>query len=94
MLTGQIVLDRWGESLSWDKYFSDAQAGGVLRQQTIKDVCELADYDIVVNCAGLRAGKLFGDDKVIAVRWITSRCTDLACQGMHHCFFPRCLPHL
>lgn len=44
------------------------QAGGELRHQTIGKLAELADYDILVNCGGLRAGKLFGDDKVIPVR--------------------------
>ena len=48
------------------------QAGGELRHQTIGKLAELADYDILVNCGGLRAGKLFGDDKVIPVRCLVS----------------------
>ncbi len=48
------------------------QAGGELRHQTIGKLAELADYDLLVNCGGLRAGKLFGDDKVIPVRCLVS----------------------
>ncbi len=48
------------------------QAGGELRHQTIGKLAELADYDILVNCGGLRAGKLFGDGKVIPVRCLVS----------------------
>jgi hypothetical protein len=48
------------------------QAGGEMRHQTIGKLTELADYNILVNCGGLRAGKLFGDDKVIPVRCFVS----------------------
>ena len=44
------------------------QAGGKLRQQKITSLTELADFDMVINCGGLRGGKLFGDDKVIPIR--------------------------
>lgn len=47
------------------------QAGGNLQQQNMTCLADFAKYDMVINCGGLRGGKLFGDDKVIPVR-----CTD------------------
>lgn len=44
------------------------QAGGVLRKQTVNSLTELADYDLMVNCGGLLAGKMFDDNKVVPVR--------------------------
>lgn len=44
------------------------QAGGKLQQQNITCLADFAEYDMVINCGGLRGGKLFGDDKVIPVR--------------------------
>ncbi len=67
--TKQIVL--LALLLCFQQHFL-LQAGGELRHQTIGKLAELADYDLLVNCGGLRAGKLFGDDKVIPVRCLVS----------------------
>ena len=44
------------------------QAGGVLQNRTIHHLSELAGCDVLVNCGGLRAGHLFGDQKIMPVR--------------------------
>lgn len=42
--------------------------GGVLDRRKVDDLSELAGYDVVVNCLGLGAKKLFKDDKMFPVR--------------------------
>lgn len=44
------------------------QMGGVLDLRQVKHLSELANYDVVVNCLGLGAKKLFNDDKMFPVR--------------------------
>lgn len=44
------------------------QAGGKIERRRVNNLSELADYDIVVNCAGLASKQLFPDDKLTAVR--------------------------
>ena len=44
------------------------QAGGKLCRQKVTSLTDFANFDMVVNCGGLRGGQLFGDDKVIPVR--------------------------
>ena len=44
------------------------QAGGKLLQQSITCLADFAKYDMVINCGGLRGGKLFDDDKVVPIR--------------------------
>ena len=61
--------------LMWSSWLSHAcvdmvlQAGGVLDRRKVGDLSELSEYDVVVNCLGLGALKLFNDDKMFPVRY-------------------------
>ena len=52
-----------------------AQAGGQVQRRKISDLSELAEYDVVVNCMGLGAKKLFHDDKLFPVRYDSLLCS-------------------
>lgn len=46
-----------------------AQAGGTVDARRLEALEELAGYDLVVNCSGLRgASQLFGDKTVYPIR--------------------------
>ena len=49
----------------------------MLDQRRVQNLSELANYDVVVNCLGLGAKKLFSDDKMFPVRYSLSVCCDV-----------------
>lgn len=44
------------------------EAGGRIQRRKVQNLSELAEFDLVVNCAGLASKQLFPDDKLTAVR--------------------------
>ncbi len=44
------------------------QAGVSLQRQRVRSLAQLADCQLLVNCSGLGAAQLFGDDQMQAVR--------------------------
>ena len=56
-------------SIALSQLASLPQAGGKLQQHSVTSLTEIAHYDMVINCGGLRGGKLFGDSQVIPVRY-------------------------
>jgi hypothetical protein len=77
------------------------QAGGVLQERDVSSLEELAsDCDLLVNCSGLGAAKLFGDTQIYPVRYYHRlpvtlwKCT--TCKGPPHfigyfCLLALCL---
>lgn len=47
--------------------------GGVFIHQFINDLEELRDFDIIVNCSGVKARKLAKDDRVHPIRGQVTR---------------------
>lgn len=45
-----------------------ARLGATLESRRVESVEELAGYDVVVNCTGLGARKLWGDEEMYPVR--------------------------
>ena len=45
------------------------QAGGKIERRRVDSIASLAEYDLVMNCAGLASKQLFPDDKLIPVRY-------------------------
>ena len=75
---GSLSVRHVGHRLLASSACSHLQAGGRLRHQNVTGLADFAKFDMVINCGGLRGGKLFGDDKVIPVR----------CRGSHlQCIF-------
>lgn len=59
------------------------QVGGVLDRRKVCDLSELSQYDVVVNCLGLGALKLFNDNKMFPVRYATHLCCyKIACEEL------------
>lgn len=49
---------------------SAQQAGGKVQRRKINELSELAEFDLIVNCMGLGAKKLFNDNKLHPVRYL------------------------
>ncbi|TKR88548.1 hypothetical protein L596_012773 [Steinernema carpocapsae] len=69
------------------------EAGGLILQKRLKSVEEIgANFDLIVNCAGLGSRDLFGDKEVIPIRGqlIRIKCPSIKhfyCFGdVYHCF--------
>lgn len=47
--------------------------GGVIKRKFVNNFQELADFDVVVNCTGVKARTLAGDDRVQPIRGQVTR---------------------